>query len=261
VVVDAKGRSGGLATGWCLKHCNCERIWGFESGIGLNIFSVELGCSLTLVNIYGPYADRKCYWDSLAKCSWFTEQEVIVAGDLNFSLGAAEVWGPQTSPEPLPDYFTHFLDLHGLLDLEPVKLQSTWQNRWVRVDRVAKQLDRLLLKEDLVDTLALARQWVACSGESDHNPIVLELCGRVCRAPIPFKFFEGWLKDPEYQALVHKLWSPLGQEQTSHATILFLENLKKVKHATISWAHEKKLKEDQKLLNIEKMLVGMAGRP
>jgi exonuclease III len=37
-VVDAKGQSGGLATSWCLKHCNCEQIWGFESGIGLNFF-------------------------------------------------------------------------------------------------------------------------------------------------------------------------------------------------------------------------------
>jgi exonuclease III len=46
VAVDAKGRSGGLATGWSLKRCNCERIWGFESGIGLNIFSVRAGSLL-----------------------------------------------------------------------------------------------------------------------------------------------------------------------------------------------------------------------
>jgi hypothetical protein len=34
-----------------------------------------------------------------------------------------------------------------------------------------------------------------------------------------------------------------------------MDNLRKVKQATISWAHEKKLKEDQELLNIEKMLM------
>jgi hypothetical protein len=107
-------------------------------GLVSTFFSVELGRSLTLVNIYGPYVDRKRYWDSLEKCSWFTEQEVIVGGDLNFSLGVAEVWGPRTCLDPLSDYFTHFLDLHGLLDLEPVKLQSTWQNRQVGDDRVAK---------------------------------------------------------------------------------------------------------------------------
>jgi hypothetical protein len=58
VTVDAKGRSGGLSTGWCLKSCKCDRIWGFESGLGLNMFSAELGRSLLLINIYGPYTDR-----------------------------------------------------------------------------------------------------------------------------------------------------------------------------------------------------------
>jgi hypothetical protein len=72
-----------------------------------------------------------------------------------------------------------------------------------------------------VESLALVRQWVACSGESEHNPIVLELCGRVHRAPNPFKFFEGWLKDPEYQALVRKLWIPIGKNLATHAAIHF----------------------------------------
>ena len=95
-----------------------------------------------------------------------------------------------------------------------------------------------------MDTLALAQKWVSCSRELDHNPIVLELCSRFRRTPNPFKFFEGWLKDPEYQALVRNLWIPLGPDHNSHAVIYLMENLRKVKQATISWAHEKKLKED-----------------
>jgi hypothetical protein len=46
--VDAKGCSGGLATGWLLKKCNYEIVWGFESGIGLNFFSTYLGHSMTI---------------------------------------------------------------------------------------------------------------------------------------------------------------------------------------------------------------------
>lgn len=125
---------------------------GFESRIGLNIFSVEMDRSLTLVNIYGPYVDRQCYWESLEKCSWFSDQEVVLGGGLNLSIGATEVWGPRTSPDPMTNYFTHLLDLHGLLDLELVKLQSTWRNRRVGDDQVAKILDRFLLKEELVDS-------------------------------------------------------------------------------------------------------------
>jgi hypothetical protein len=124
VVVDAKGCSGGLATGWRLKSCKCERIWGFESGLGLNMFSAELGHPLLLINIYGPYSDWKRYWDSLDLSSWLTERDVIVGGDLNFSLGASEFWGPRATPDPLTDYFTHLLDLHGLLDLEPDEITA-----------------------------------------------------------------------------------------------------------------------------------------
>jgi exonuclease III len=110
-VVDAKGCSRGLATGWRLKSCKCDRIWGFESGLGLNMFSAELGRPLLLINIYGPYSDRKRYWDSLDLSSWLTDRDVIVGGDLNFSLGATEVWGPRATPDPLTDYFTHFARL------------------------------------------------------------------------------------------------------------------------------------------------------
>jgi hypothetical protein len=129
VAVDAKGRSGGLATGWLLKKCNCEQVWGFESGIGLNVFSADLGRSLTLVNIYGPYSDRQRYWESLAKCSWFSAKEVIIGGDFNFSLGAAEVWGPRTNPDPLTNYFINFLDQYGLLDIEPIKLKPNLEEQ------------------------------------------------------------------------------------------------------------------------------------
>jgi hypothetical protein len=34
-----------------------------------------------------------------------------------------------------------------------------------------------------------------------------------------------------------------------------MENLRKVKQATISWAHEKKLKEDKELRCLEKLLL------
>jgi len=39
VAVDAKGRLGGLATGCRLKSGRRDSIWGFDSGIGLNLFS------------------------------------------------------------------------------------------------------------------------------------------------------------------------------------------------------------------------------
>jgi hypothetical protein len=253
--VDARGRSGGLATGWLKKTCNYESVWGFESGIGLTFFSSGMGRNVTIINVYGPYQDRQRYWNSLVGCSWLSGKEIILGGDLNFSLGAAEVWGPRVVPDSLTNYFQNFLDQHGLIDVEPLKLNPTWCNRRVGDDRVAKHLDRFLLSEDLLESLELVRQWVSCGGESDHNLIVLELSGRSRRASSPFKFFEGWILDPSYQALVRGLWTPISTVNQIPVAVQFVGNLKRLKQATISWAREKKFKEEQELRHIELSLL------
>ena len=36
-------------------------------------------------------------------------EKLIIGGDLNFSLGQEEVWGPHARPELLSDYFTRNL--------------------------------------------------------------------------------------------------------------------------------------------------------
>jgi hypothetical protein len=188
---DAKGRSGGLATGWLLKKCNFESVWGFESGIGLNFFLTDLGHSMTIINIYGPYLDRQRYWNSITKCTWFSERDVIIGGYFNFSFGVAEVWCTRDVPDPLTNYFKKKLDPYGLIDVEPSKQNPTSRNRRVGDDRVEKRLDRFLVAEGLIESLALFKQWVLCGGEYDHSPIVMELWGRGRRAPSPFNFLRA----------------------------------------------------------------------
>ena len=58
VTLDARGRSGGLAVGWknrCVKLINS---WGTEAVLGVEVFSEELGMSLLVINVYGPYINR-----------------------------------------------------------------------------------------------------------------------------------------------------------------------------------------------------------
>jgi hypothetical protein len=51
------------------------------------------------------------------------------------------------------------------------------------------------------------------------------------------------------------MWIPIEPNPHTHAAVLFLENLKRIKQATISWAHEKKVKEEQELKHIEQTLL------
>lgn len=125
-----------------------------------------------------------------------------MGGDLNFSLGTAEIWGPKEAPCPLSDLFIHQFDLSGMVDVEPPKLNPTWRNRWVGEDRISKRMDKFLVGEDLVSSPIQIRQWVDSGRELDHNLVILELRGGSQKPLIPFKFNVFWLKDPMFLEMI-----------------------------------------------------------
>ena len=87
--IDANGRSRGIAYGWQLRVCKCESIWDINFGLGLEVFVPNLGMVVTILNIYGLYQDRVSLWDKVFNNPLLDGCELILAGDLNFSLGSA----------------------------------------------------------------------------------------------------------------------------------------------------------------------------
>jgi hypothetical protein len=51
-VVDAIGKSGGLAIGWMSSQIRCENIWGFQYGMGIDVYNRETYRAFTVINIY-----------------------------------------------------------------------------------------------------------------------------------------------------------------------------------------------------------------
>jgi hypothetical protein len=47
---------------------------------------------------------------------------IIIGGDLNFTLGTIEIWGPNARPDSQLALFTHSLIANGFIDIEPIKL-------------------------------------------------------------------------------------------------------------------------------------------
>ena len=125
VTVDARGRSGGLAVGW--KNCRVKMInaWGTEAILGVEVFSEDLGIPLSVVNVYGPYLNRAHFWNSLFQSTLVNGDSVVLGGDLNFSLGQSEIWGPHAQADSLAGFFVQKLMEKGLLDIEPAKLKPT----------------------------------------------------------------------------------------------------------------------------------------
>jgi hypothetical protein len=130
----------------------------------------------------------------------------------------------------------------------------TWRNNRVGAERIAKHIDHFLVSEALIESQFHLRKWVGSGGESDHFPIFLELTKGMKNPASPFKFNVEWLKEESFTELVKEHWIPFDPNSGTPTVVHFVSNLKKVKQATITWAHLKRVREEQDLKEVEEAL-------
>lgn len=161
--------------------------------LGMDIFSSELGRNFRIINVYTPYHNRVEFWNHLKQLSLMNSNNLILGGDLNFTIGHEESWGHHTYLDPLSDYMEHLMEQHHLIEIHMKKKKPTWHNRRIGDVDLGKVLDRFLIKEELLGTLTNFCQWVGSGGISDHSPIYLELVGPSLKPIAPFKVNSTWL--------------------------------------------------------------------
>jgi hypothetical protein len=115
--------------------------------------------------------------------------------------------------------------------------------------RITKRLDRFLIFEYFMQGNFFFHQWVSSGGVSDHSPILFELSPNPIKPPFPFNFNSS--NHPIYLDLVRNTWTPLNENLPEAPPIQFIENIKRVKKEMIAWINEKKIKENQTLMEIE----------
>ncbi len=252
--IDSNGHSGGLAFGFKEGRIKVINQWGTKQFLGLEVLSPVFSLPFTIVNIYGPCQGRELFLADLMAKSLMKSSMLIVGGDLNFSIGRAEAWGPSAREDPLSDFFLNLLLDNNLTDPSPVKLKPTWRNRRVGEDRIAKRLDRFLLSTALISKAPIFRQWVEEVGNSDHFPIFLDLSFPPPKPPAPFKFNPSWIQDPSFSTLFKDTWIHPGRNERVDKSFLFMENLKRLKKATISWKKDRKQNQNEELSKIREEL-------
>ena len=173
--IDSTGHSGGIAIGVKEGRIKVTNQWGTKQVMGMEVLSPDFSLPISIVNIYGPCQGREIFWEDLMVKSSMKSSLLIVGGDLNFSIGRAEAWGPSAREDPLSIFFQNLLLDNNLSDPFPLKLKPTWRNRRAGEDRIAKRLDRFLLSEGLISKTSIFRQWVEEVGSSGHFPIFLDL--------------------------------------------------------------------------------------
>eukprot|EP00253_Pinus_taeda_P008946 PITA_08946 len=210
VGLDADGHSGGLAI-----RCRDGRLkilnhWGMPNVLGMEIWYPDFDFSFLSLNVYGPCQSRATFWNDFMAKDLLKGRLLLIGGDLNFSLGAAEIWGSSARIDPLTDFFSHLFHSHKLLDVNLIKTKQTWRNRRTGEEHIAKRLDRFLINDRMASIVPSFRQW-----------------------------------------LFRKTWRHAGRDLLENKGAFFMENLKRLKKATIEWASDRKKKQNEDLNKID----------
>jgi hypothetical protein len=94
----------------------------------LNGVSLENKQDICFLNVYGTCVERKLFWDRVALGGLLDSKNLILVGELNFTLGVDEVWGAETKLDKLAEYFKDMILEHHLIDLVPVETILAWRN-------------------------------------------------------------------------------------------------------------------------------------
>ena len=81
--------------------------------------------NLCFMNLYGPYVERELFWNNLLKVECLKCSNLILGGDLNFSVGFYEIPGAKSRVDTLSDFFTRQMDGLGLVDTSPSVILPT----------------------------------------------------------------------------------------------------------------------------------------
>lgn len=94
LAVDSVGHSGGMATGFSEGRMQLIKNWGLAHVLRVEFQCPEFGHPLLILNIYGPYQGRASLWTDLLSKSMLKNQNLLIGGDLNFSVGNVDTLGP-----------------------------------------------------------------------------------------------------------------------------------------------------------------------
>ena len=221
------------------------------SGLCASLFSLELKLDVCLANIYGPYIDKDFFWKKLLEMDCMKCEKLILGGDLNFSMGLSEIWGFRARSDSLSDFFTKILETYGLVNITPTVMLPTWTNRRVGTENICKRLDRFLILVDMLDFVYFFRQWVGSGGDSDHQPVFLQIINKGFQLKSPFKFNPHWLENEYLVKILKDTWVAYFDNLHDSLASHYASNLKSIKVVSTTWSVKQKEIEYKELVELK----------
>jgi hypothetical protein len=84
-------------------------------------------------------------------------KNLIVAGDLDFTVSDGEVWGDTTQLDPLAVCFKGIFQKNRLVGILLVDVVPTWRNGRKGREEISKRLDWFFLSEEIISSFGRNR--------------------------------------------------------------------------------------------------------
>ncbi|XP_057444900.1 uncharacterized protein LOC130737152 [Lotus japonicus] len=202
----AVGSAGGLLSCWDPAIINVSEVIKEQNYILLVAQVPSLQYKICIGNIYGPksMSSRREVFTKLVEEIERLDICYCLGGDLNGTLNHGERRGMLDEVDPnLGDLVSSL----NLIDLPLANADFTWFSS--RFGGIWSRLDRWLLSEMIMRDLEGVNQSAESWGLSDHRAKSLSM-GAVDFGPKPFKFYNSWMMEEDFNDLVKSWWnSPL----------------------------------------------------
>jgi hypothetical protein len=176
---------------------------------------------------------------------------LIIAGDFNFSTGIDEVWGVSALIDSHATFFRDLFLRHHLVDVKPVEVVPTWRNCRIGADGIQKRLDRVYASAELLNDSTLFRSWVDHPFISDHAPVLFQLDYGFKPVYYPFKFNSALLKEELFGDLVREVWNAPQDSMRDGPQSRLVGKLCRLKARVKKWIVVKKKREQHAYNQIE----------
>ncbi|XP_020265045.1 uncharacterized protein LOC109840710 [Asparagus officinalis] len=182
----------------------------------------------TIVYASNHLASRKNLWRDLLTLKQGVNSPWFIGGDFNAIASCEEKIGGLPVTESDTEDFQNFINAGQLLHLRSTGCYYTWCNKQEADSRIWSRLDRCLVNEDWIHSYTSSQVEYLIPNCSDHSPALITIEDDIPEGKRPFKFFNMWVKHPDFISTVHSIWD---QSSEGYNMFRFHTKLKKLKHA------------------------------
>lgn len=252
-VVDAVGRSGGLALFW-KDNVSISILSSCKNFIHSRVNINAMNFDFLLTGVYGDIDAicRRRIWDKISSFHISPNQARTCMGDFNDVLFQSDKEGLRPRDQGQINQFRNFVDNNRLLDLHLKGCRFTWSNNREE-GHVRAKLDRMLCNARwqmrFPNTCVTALPAIG----SDHSPLVMQLESRPVHAQKCFKYEEFWEEDEDLPDIINGYWGASDPRN-------IVKKIDTLKTHLSNWNSSKYRRADVEISTLKKKLIQLENR-